>query len=352
MTRAWPAAALLVLLAGCADGGHVVVRRGPAVLVAVKPAPEPGAPPAGPSAARPPQDVTVRRGDSLWSLSRLHYGRGAAWPGLARANGLAAPWILQPGQRLALPAAGPPAKAPAPDDAQRYGWTKRPNRAFTVGERLTFAVQYAGVTAGYATLAIPEVLELEGRPCFHIVATAQTIPLFETFFTVLDRVDSGIDADYGFSWHYEKHIHEGGFQADASYVYDQRARRLREPAKGKQMDMPPLAQDVLSCFYYFRTLALAPGDHVTVPVTADDWKSYVLGVDVLRREKRDCLAGSFDCLVVVPHMEFKGVFQQKGEVTLWVTDDARHIPVYIKSKIAIGSININLKDAEWVEPQN
>ena len=31
-------------------------------------------------------------------------------------------------------------------------------------------------------------------------------------------------------------------------------------------------------------------------------------------------------------------------------ETARHIPVLIKSKIFIGSININLQDAEWVEP--
>jgi len=158
--------------------------------------------------------------------------------------------------------------------------------------------------------------------------------------------------DHAFSWHYEKHIHEGGFRADASYVYDQRAHVMREPAKGKQVPMPLLAQDVLSCFYYFRTLNTAPGDHLLIPVTADDSKSYQLSVDVLRRERVSCLAGDFDCLVVIPHLAFKGVFQQKGEVTMWVTDDIRRIPVLIKSKIAIGSININLKDAEWVEPQN
>jgi hypothetical protein len=89
---------------------------------------------------------------------------------------------------------------------------------------------------------------------------------------------------------------------------------------------------------------------VLIPVTADDWKSYELSVDVVRREAVTTLAGTFDCLVVVPHMAFKGVFQQTGEVTMWVTDDARHLPVLIKSKIFIGSININLRDAEWVEP--
>jgi hypothetical protein len=349
MNRAWPSGALLVLLAGCAGGGGLVVRRGPDQL----PPPREPASAAGLSptarALDPAPTLLVRRGDSLWSLAKRQSGKGSAWPGLARANGLGAPWILTPGERLRLPGG---ASAPPKDEARRYGWPTLPNHAFTVGETLTFAVQYGGLTAGYATLAIPDLQLLEGRPCFHVVATAKTIPFFEAFFTVLDRIESGIDVASAFSWHYEKHIHEGGFLADASYVYDQRAHMMREPAKGKQVAMPPLAQDVLSCFYYFRTLKLAPGDHVNVPVTADDWKSYTLGVDVLRRERRECLAGTFDCLVVVPHMEFKGVFQQKGEVTLWVTDDQRHIPVYIKSKIAIGSININLKDAEWVEPRS
>ena len=355
MTRAWPAAALLVLLAGCAGEGQLVVRRGPAELpVPKEPASAAGLSPTAQVLA-PSPGLLVRRGDSLWSLAERQWGKGGAWTSLARANGLSAPWTLVPGTRLRLPDGAGFAKA-APlsprEEARRYGWPVVPNHAFTVGETLTFAVQYGGMTAGYATLAIPDLLRLEGRPCFHVVASAKTIPFFESFFTVLDRIESGIDVDSAFSWHYEKHIHEGGFLSDASYVYDQRAHRMREPAKGKQVTMPPLAQDVLSCFYYFRTLKLAPGDHITVPVTADDWKSYVLAVDVLRRERRDCLAGTFDCLVVVPHMAFKGVFQQKGEVTLWVTDDQRHIPVYIKSKIAIGSININLKDAEWVEPRN
>jgi hypothetical protein len=56
--------------------------------------------------------------------------------------------------------------------------------------------------------------------------------------------------------------------------------------------------------------------------------------------------------VVQPHLTFQGVFQQKGEVLIWLTDDVRRIPVMVRSKIAIGSININLQDAEWVEPAN
>jgi hypothetical protein len=350
------ALALPALLTACSTGGRLVVRRGPVDLTPLPVAGEALSPSAqalaAPAPLPPAASATLRvgKGDSLWTLARRRWGRGSRWPALARANGLSRPWVLQPGQRLTLPQGPLAAPAGPADQARRYGWPRQPNAAFTVGEKLSFVVQYGGVTAGYASLEIPQVEEREGRPCFRIEAHARTIPLFEAIFTVEDWVVSSIDVDHAFSWHYEKHIHEGGFRADASYVYDQRAHRLLEPAKGKAMDAPALTQDVLSCFYYFRTLALKPGDRVLIPVTADDWKSYQLSVDVLRRERVSTLAGTFDCLVVVPHMAFKGVFQQTGEVTLWVTDDARHIPVLIKSKIFIGSININLKDAEWVEP--
>ena len=114
--------------------------------------------------------------------------------------------------------------------------------------------------------------------------------------------------------------------------------------------MPINSQDVFSCFYLFRTMPMEVGKSSTIVATADDMKTYDVKVDVLRKEHIKTLAGDFDCVVVQPHLSFQGLFQQKGEVYIWLTDDQRRIPVMVKSKIAIGSININLQDAEWVDP--
>jgi hypothetical protein len=260
--------------------------------------------------------------------------------------------------RVTLSGLSPTALAPAPkplvtpapkNEAKRYGWTKVPNRAFTVGEKLTFAVQYGSITAGYATMSIPEVVAESGRPVYHIVAEAKTHPFFEKIFKVRDRIESFVDVDHLFPWRYEKHLREGGYSADAQYQYDQRAGRMREPTKGKDEPMPIGSHDVISCFYFFRTMDMTVGSESTIRVSADDMKNYELKVNVLRKERVSGLAGDFDCVVVQPHLTFQGVFQQKGEVFIWLTDDERRIPVKVRSKIAIGSININLQDAEWVE---
>jgi LysM repeat protein len=294
----------------------------------------------------------VGPGDSLWSIARKKLGAGARYPEILALNGLKSE-MLQDGQKLKLPSAsaGPGAGSKLKQQGSRE-FPKRVNHAFAEGERLTFAVQYFNVTAGYATLSITETVTESGRPCLHILALAKTHPFFETFFKVQDRIDSYIDKDALISWAYEKHLHEGGYKADASYVYDQRAHLMLEPAKGKQVAIAPDTQDVLSCFYWFRNLDMTVGSHSSIPVADDMMKTYVLGVDVLKKERVSTLAGDFDCVEVQPHLQSDGVFQQKGEVYIWLTDDARRIPVKIRSKIAIGSININLQDAQWVQPPN
>jgi LysM repeat protein len=354
----------LALLSGaCAERGHLIQRKAaPRTLLAALS--EPAA--VTPTAQAAPQAITVAKGDSLWRLSRQHLGAGTRYPELAAANHVAAPWILRPGQVLSLPTAAsltPAAQAllqpvavatatarKAKAEAAKYGWTPRENHAFTVGEELTFAVQYGSITAGYATLKIPEITEIGGRPCFHIVAEAKTHPFFETFFKVRDRIESYFDVDYAMPWRYEKHLREGGYSADAFYLFDQRLGKIVEPDKSHEEPIPIGSQDVMSCFYLARILPQDVGKSFTIPVTDDKMKNYELKVEVLSRERVSVLAGDFDCIVVRPLLTFQGVFQQKGEVLLWITDDARRIPVKIKSKIAIGSININLQDAEWVEP--
>ena len=37
-----------------------------------------------------------------------------------------------------------------------------------------------------------------------------------------------------------------------------------------------------------------------------------------------------------------GLFKAKGKLTIWVTDDARHMPVKMQSKIPVGSIKAEL----------
>ena len=52
-------------------------------------------------------------------------------------------------------------------------------------------------------------------------------------------------------------------------------------------------------------------------------------------------AGEFD---TIKFKAFKGFLMSEGEITIWLTDDVRKIPVLIKGKIKIGSIVFNLTE--------
>lgn len=312
----------------------------------------------------------VRRGESLWSIARRYYGKGSRYPLLARANGLDPEGVLRAGVRLtvpAFPAPGVPVEALGNTEAglrtvrlrvdgrevemEVSGAERkarpRENRAFAPGEYLKFVVRYFAVVGGYATLEVRDLVEHGGRPCYRLVGTAKSAFPFSTFYKVDDYLESLFDAVDFMSWRYVKRTREGGYQEDSLLTYDQMAHKAvwyknQEPPR--ETAIPPLVQDVLSAFYYFRLLDVKPGESVAIPTNARG-KNYELVVDVLKRESVWVRAGKFDCLRLKPHVKYDNVFQNKGEIDLWVTDDARKVPVLIKTKIVVGSIDIELIEA-------
>jgi hypothetical protein len=215
------------------------------------------------------------------------------------------------------------------------------NLSFGVSERLKFKVRWGPIKAGNATMEIPEIIEYNGRKCFRIVSTAESSKFFSAFFKVRDRVESFTDVEGVYSLHFEKHIREGKFQADKSVDFDQ-LNHLALTDKDT-IPVPPFVQDVLSALYYVRTQPLEIGKSLFVDNHTDK-KNYTLEVKVLKKERVEVDAGTFDCVVVQPILQAAGVFEQKGTLTVWLTDDQKKMPVLMKSKVAIGSITTELTD--------
>jgi hypothetical protein len=214
------------------------------------------------------------------------------------------------------------------------------NRAFSVGEHLVFDIAYGMVTAGTATMSIPDTQWVENRPCLHIVTTAESSPFFSNLFKVRDRVESFIDLDGLFSWRFEKHLREGRYKANRLELYDQTLRRVFY--RKDTIAAPLYVMDILCAFYYTRTQPLEIGKTLGLDAFGDG-DVYRLGVLVHRREKIRVPAGTFTCLVVEPVIQGEGIFKQKGKLTIWLTDDERRIPVLMKSKVLVGSIDCRLR---------
>jgi hypothetical protein len=215
------------------------------------------------------------------------------------------------------------------------------NRAFGVGERLEFSVGYGIIKAGTAVMEIPEIVKFNGKKCYHIVSTAKSNKFFSVFFKVDDKVESFMDVHDLYSHGFGKHLREGEFKADISMIFDQENHLAIYNNSQDTFSVPPDVQDVLSAFYYVRTQDLQVGRSIFVDNHTDK-KNYPLEVRVLRKETIKVPAGTFDCVVVEPILKASGIFQQKGSLTVWLTDDEIKIPVLMKSKVVIGSISTEL----------
>ncbi|MFC1606913.1 DUF3108 domain-containing protein [Candidatus Latescibacterota bacterium] len=212
------------------------------------------------------------------------------------------------------------------------------NESWSSGEHLTFELTYGFYKAGTATMAVLDTVNVNNGSCYHVQTTAHSNDFISKLYKVRDSVDTYIDIEGLFSRRFEKHLREGRYKSDRCVdFYHDRLIALNTKEKYALTEMPLYVQDVLSSLYYVRTINLQIGRSVEV-ITYADGKVYPLKIMVHKREKITVPAGTFNCLKVEPFLQSEGIFKQKGKLTVWLTDDARKMPVQMKSKVFIGSI--------------
>ncbi len=224
--------------------------------------------------------------------------------------------------------------------------TKLENNSFTVGEKLTFNVKYGFVTAGVAVMEIPKIKKIAGREVYHVTFKVNSLPSFDTFYKVRDRYETYIDVESLFPWRFEQHVREGGFSMDFAAFFDHR-KGVAKTSKGTY-DIPPNVNDIVSTFFYARTLDYSNmnvGDRFKLH---NFYKKQVYPLDVIYKGKEtvEVEAGTFDCIMVEPVIVEGGLFKTEGKITIWLTDDALKVPVKVKTKILIGSIDAELSEYE------
>ncbi|KAA0264965.1 MAG: DUF3108 domain-containing protein, partial [Chlorobiota bacterium] len=126
------------------------------------------------------------------------------------------------------------------------------NKAFKQGEKLTFNVNYGFVTAGIATMQIPKIKKVAGRDTYNVLFEVNSVPSFDPVFKVRDRYESYLDVQGLFPWRFEQHIKEGSFTKDYSAFFDHRSGKAK--TSDGDFKMPKYTHDIISAFYYCRTI--------------------------------------------------------------------------------------------------
>jgi hypothetical protein len=221
-----------------------------------------------------------------------------------------------------------------------------PDTAFplTVPEKLTYSLTWTGIRGGTATQEI-----IDEGDSIKVVSTARSSSWVSVFFPVEDRIESVLSKVeppfIGLPQRYRMKIREGSHRRDKELIFDHKVKKAQyiDHLKGtrESIDILDNTYDAYSSFFYLRTMKLEVGKSVFVNIL-DNKKLWNVEVQVLKKEKMNTILGEIDTIRVRPLMKSEGIFNRKGAIDIWLTDDERHIPVKMKTKIAIGSITATL----------
>lgn len=126
------------------------------------------------------------------------------------------------------------------------------------------------------------------------------------------------------------------------YVETDPKDRMRAPRRIAS-EITALTQDMVSAIYYLRTQQLAIGKRLEIQVS-DSGLVYKVPVVVTAREQQKSTLGKLWCWRIEPEIFGMGrLIERKGKMVIWMTDDARQIPVRSQINSEYGKIDIKLK---------
>lgn len=228
-----------------------------------------------------------------------------------------------------------------------------PALALGDGEALTYHVSWVIVPgAGLIKVAAHAVQDPQGRPQMRITTVTSTRGLAWLLLPFRAQAESLYDLASGkLLWLGETSDTRGRKAAD-TVVFDYRRRQAeftasQPPQPTRILPLPPGdPTDLITCLLLARTWNLRPGQtHDALVLFGDEF--YQLTIHALAYEEVSTNLGDFDTVLLEPRMEKtppKGMFKRGSTVKVWISRDARRLPVRFQVSFNFGSGVATLAD--------
>jgi hypothetical protein len=230
--------------------------------------------------------------------------------------------------------------------------------ALPAHESLDYAIEWRLVTAGKAHLVWSAALAHRSptsNPGWQADLHLESTGLVSKLFKVNNDYVSNLESDLCSSGSYLK-AEEGTRHKETSVTFNRESRKAEYLEKdldkkavvnAHEIDIPQCVHDVLGGLYSLRTLNLQPGQATQVAVS-DGKKSVMARVEAQQREDIKTPAGSFKTIRYEAFLFNDVLYRRYGHLHIWLTDDARKLPVQIRVRLqfTIGTITLQLEKEE------
>jgi hypothetical protein len=235
------------------------------------------------------------------------------------------------------------------------------NESFSKGERLEFKVHLGPINAAYSTMSISDtVYQINGRPCYKISIEGNTTGFFDMFVRVRDVWGTYLDTQAILPHRFYRNIQENKYRKYEIVDFDHKNKKAivtkldketRRPTETKPFDISENSQDLVSGYYFLRTLEYKNrkvGEIISIPAFFDNEK-YDFNVKFVGREELRTKIGKINALVLSPIMPSNSLFDGENAIQVWLSDDKNKIPLKVKAKMFVGSVEIDLLEAKNIK---
>jgi len=227
-------------------------------------------------------------------------------------------------------------------------------QAFPTAETLHYGIEWRFITAGQAQLRI-EPPRNSSRPEWEAKVHLESAGLVSKLYKLDDNyavmlenqfcaTSSSLDAFEGKKHRATKVTYDA---ARGRATYTEHDLLKNTTVVAKETEIPACVSDVIGGLYKLRTMHVEPGQSVFIP-TSDGKKTAAVRIEAQEREEIRTQLGTFKTVRYEAFI-FNGViYSRKASMFVWLTDDARHLPVQIRARMSfpIGSITLELEKEE------
>lgn len=244
-------------------------------------------------------------------------------------------------------------------------YAQKPKSAspFKDGENLTYEGKFSkSILRGIAVADLSfTVSSLPGSGDYMVKAEARSKgTLLKIFnFKFYQRIESTVANDHHSVLKTFKRDEQGERVRESEAEFDYEGKKVtyvetdpKDPARPPRRVASPIendTQDLISAIYSLRRLPFANGKTFEMSVS-DSGLVYKVPVRVTGREMQKTAIGRVWCWRVEPEVFGENrMIEQEGSMTIWITDDARRLPVRSKIDSDIGKIEVKLKKVATVK---
>jgi hypothetical protein len=219
--------------------------------------------------------------------------------------------------------------------------------SFPQKQTLTYSVDWRVFPAGTAVLHFEANGDRE-----RLTANADTIGAINLLFHVGDRFQSTFDREKGCTYEFDKQTVEGRRQINSTFRLDyaqgksilDEKNMVTGQTKHLEVGISGCLTDLLTGVFYAASQPMEVGKTFVIPVV-DALHTVPVTMKIEGREEVKTPLGTFKTLRAQPTAD-AGVVKNRGNIWIWYTDDARHLPVQMRARLFWGTITFRLTGNE------